>query len=79
MSSGTIGGGMEPGDSQEDAAAHTLLEETGSMADEHIDLGATWRTSPTDGRGACALDDRQAVGMMRSVRSSAGVVLGSDT
>jgi len=39
---GTIGGGVEAGESPEAAAARELLEETGSVAEEFIDLGATW-------------------------------------
>lgn len=39
---GTIGGGVEPGEAPEDAAARELLEETSFVADELIDLGATW-------------------------------------
>lgn len=39
---GTIGGGVETGESAVDAAARELLEETGYEASEMIDLGATW-------------------------------------
>ncbi|MBP5802687.1 NUDIX hydrolase [Microbacterium maritypicum] len=39
---GTIGGGVEPGESPEDAAARELLEETGFESDDLIGLGATW-------------------------------------
>lgn len=39
---GTIGGGVEAGETPEDAAARELLEETGFVADDLIDLGATW-------------------------------------
>ncbi|MGO4487478.1 NUDIX hydrolase [Microbacterium sp. 2RAF4] len=39
---GTIGGGVEPDESPEDAARRELLEETGHAADDLIDLGSTW-------------------------------------
>lgn len=39
---GTIGGGVEAGESPEHAAIRELREETGYEADEMIDLGATW-------------------------------------
>lgn len=39
---GTIGGGAEAGETPEDTAARELREETGFVAQELIDLGATW-------------------------------------
>ncbi|MCZ4302675.1 NUDIX hydrolase [Microbacterium oxydans] len=39
---GTIGGGVEPGESPRDAAARELLEETGFVSEALIELGATW-------------------------------------
>lgn len=39
---GTIGGGVEAGESPAAAAVRELREETGYEAEEMIDLGATW-------------------------------------
>jgi 8-oxo-dGTP pyrophosphatase MutT (NUDIX family) len=39
---GTIGGGVEAGETPADAAARELLEEAGHVAAELIDLGETW-------------------------------------
>jgi 8-oxo-dGTP pyrophosphatase MutT (NUDIX family) len=39
---GTIGGGADPGESPQDAAARELREETGFEAAEMISLGSTW-------------------------------------
>lgn len=39
---GTIGGGVEEGETPADAAARELLEETGHAAAELVELGATW-------------------------------------
>lgn len=39
---GTIGGAVESGEQPRDAAERELLEETGYVAGEIIDLGATW-------------------------------------
>ncbi|WP_311259286.1 NUDIX hydrolase [Microbacterium sp. WCS2018Hpa-9] len=39
---GTIGGGVEAGESPQAAAVRELREETGYEAEEMLDLGATW-------------------------------------
>lgn len=44
---GTIGGGVEGGESPADAAVRELLEETGYSSGEIVDLGATWANSST--------------------------------